>query len=169
MQGQNIVRVFFFCVFFAIGAAVLSGSVFSDVLLTFYQSRQLLETQKQRTSQLKSLIEDYNALLAEVEKDPNLSDACLPRRDSQDFIKRIAPATLGTKPDDANVIYPKASDELRIAAKKVLAENLKKTSVEPTVPAWLTRCSEPRWRIALFFSGAGLIFISFICFRVKVS
>ncbi len=154
MQSQNIVRAFFFCVFFGIGAAVLSGSVLCNVLLTFYQSYQLLGTQQQRTSRLKSLIADYNVLLTEVERDPN-------------FARRIAPATLGIKPDDENVIYPKAPDELQIAARKVLMEEPNKTSLEPTPPAWLTRYSGPRRRITLFLLGAGLILISFICFRAK--
>ncbi len=154
MKSQNIIRAFFFCVFFAIGAAVLSGSVLCNVLLTFYQNKQLLQEQQLRTSRLKSLIADYNALLTELENDPN-------------FVRRIAPATLGTKPDDANVIYPKASDELQDAARKVLAEESNQILVEPAVPRWLIRCSGSPWRIMLFFAGAALILISFICFRAK--
>jgi len=103
---------------------------------------------------MKSLIADYNAILTEIERDPN-------------FVKRIAPATLGTEPEDANIVYPKASDELQIAAKKVLAGDPNKILVEPPVPGWLTRCSEPRRRILMFLAGAGLILISFICFRAK--
>jgi hypothetical protein len=149
MQSQNIVRAFFFCAFFSIGAAVLSGSVLCNVLLQYYHNKQLLEAQQLRTSHLKSLIADYNALLTEIEKDPN-------------FVKRIAPATFGTRPDDANVIYPKAPDGLQIAARKVLAEEPNQTLTE--LPAWLIRCSEPRQRIMLLFAGAALILISFICF-----
>lgn len=154
MKGQNIIRAFFFCVFFAIGAAVLSGSVLCNVLLTFYQNEQLLQEQQLRTSRLKSLIADYNALLTELEKDPN-------------FVRRIAPATLGTEPDDANVIYPRVSKELQAAARKVLAEESNQTLIESAVPAWLTRCSTPCLRTMLFFAGAALILISFICFRAK--
>jgi len=158
MQGQNIVRAFFFCVFFAIGVALLSSSVLCDVLLAFYRNKHLLEAQQMQTSHLKSLIVDYNALLTEVERDPNC-------------IKRIAPATLGIEPDDENIIYPKATDELQIAAKRVLSEDPYQKRIEPAtgkVPAWLNRCSEPRWRIMLFLAGAALILISFICFAVKV-
>lgn len=149
MQGQKIVRTFFFCIFFGIGAMVLSGSILCDVLLAFYHNKQLLQEQQLRTERLKSLINDYNALLAELERDPN-------------FARRIAPATLGAEPDDADTIYPKATDELQIAARKVLSED--PNQIESTVPAWLSRCSEPHRRIILFFAGAGLILISFICF-----
>ncbi len=151
MQGRNIVRAFFFCVFFGIGAMVLSGSILCDVLLAFYHNKQLLHTQQQRTNHLKSLIEDYNALLEEIERDPN-------------FARRIAPAILGAEFDDADTIYPKATNNLQIAAGKVLAEDHNRVLIGPTMPAWLSRCSEPRRRIILFFAGAGLILISFICF-----
>jgi hypothetical protein len=154
MHGQSILRTFFFCVFFAIGASVLSGSVFCNVLLRYYHNRQLLQEQQRLTGQMKSLIADYNELLAEIGRDPN-------------FAKRIAPATLGTRADNGNVIYPEASDQLREAARKVLAEGSNQTLIVSAVPAWLTRCSEPRWRIMLFFSGAALILISFICFGAK--
>jgi hypothetical protein len=152
MQGQNIVRAFFFCVFFAIGAVVLSGSVLCDVLLRYYQSKHLLHIQEQRAELLKELIADYNVLLTEVERDPN-------------FVRRIAPATLGTEADDTNIVNPKATDELQIAARKVLTEDPNQILVEPPVPVWLIRCSKPCRRITLFLFGAGLIIISFICFR----
>ncbi len=151
MQGQKTIRAFFFCVFFGIGAMVLSGSILCDVLLAFYHNKQLLHSQQQRTNHLKSLIEDYNALLEEIERDPN-------------FVKRIAPATLGAEFDDADTIYPRATNDLQIAAKKVLAKDHNQELIEPEAPAWLTRCSEPHRRITLFFAGAGLILISFICF-----
>lgn len=154
MKSQNIIRAFFFCAFFAIGAAVLSGSVLSNVLLAFYQNKQLLQEQRLRTSRLESLIADYNTLLTELEKDPN-------------FVRRIAPATLGTEPDDANVIYPRVSKELQAAARKVLAEESDQILVEPAVPRWLVRCSASPWRIMLFAAGAVLILVSFVCFRAK--
>jgi hypothetical protein len=151
MQGRNIIRAFFFCVFFGIGATVISGSILCDVLLTFYHNKQLLHNQQQRTNHLKSLIADYNALLEEIERDPN-------------FARRIAPATLGAEFDDADTIYPKATNDLQTAARKALAKEHNQQLAEPNTPAWLTRCGEPHRRIILFFAGAGLILISFICF-----
>ena len=151
MQGRNILRTFFFCAFFGIGAAALSGSVLCDVLLKFYRGKLLLHAQQQRTDDLKSLIADYNALLAEIEKDPN-------------FAKRVAPATLGAEPNDEDTIYPRATVEQLQATRKILMEESNRKLDEPAVPRWLTRCSEPRRRIMLFVAGAFLILISFVCF-----
>ena len=47
---------------------------------------------------------------------------------------------------------------------RVLAEEPNQQPAEPEMPEWLTRCSEPRRRMMLFFSGGALILISFICF-----
>ena len=151
MRRQNIVRAFLFCVFFAVGAVVLSGSVLSDVLLSYYRGRHLLQAQRQHTEHLKSLITDYNVILTEFEKDPN-------------FVKRIAPATLGAEPDDANTIYPKATAEQLAAVRRILAQRADRKSTKPAVPGWLSRCSGPRRRIVLFFAGAVLILVSFVCF-----
>ena len=151
-------RTLFFCVFFSIGAVVLSGSILCDVLLRYYLGKHLLHTQQQHTNHLKSLIEDYNALLEEIEKDPN-------------FAKRIAPATLGTEPSDEDTIYPRATAEQLAETRKILKEqqnhqlaSLRSGLVKPAIPEWLSRCSEPWRRITLFVAGAVLILISFVCF-----
>jgi len=130
---------------------VLSGSVLCDVLLRYYRDKHLLQAQRQRTDCMKSLITDYNELLAEVKTDPN-------------FAKRIAPATLGTEPNDADTIYPRATIEQLTAARRALTEQPNQQSTEPVVPSWLSRCSEPRRRTILFLAGASLILISFVCF-----
>lgn len=151
MQGRNVLRTFFFCLFFGIGAAALSGSVLCDVLLKYYHSKHLLHAQQQRIDDLNSLINDYNALLAEIEKDPN-------------FAKRVAPATLGTEPNNEDTVYPRATLEQLDATRKILMEESNRKSDEPAVPKWLTRCSEPRKRIMLFVAGAVLILVAFVCF-----
>ena len=151
MQSQDIIRVFLFAVFFSIGAAALSCSVLCDDLLRYYRNRELLESEKNLSNQLESLNADYDALLEQLRKDPNL-------------IRRIAPATLGMEPNDANTIYPRATAGQLAAARKALAESSNRNSTEPKVPVWLTRCSEPYRRIILFFAGAALILIAFICF-----
>ncbi len=129
----------------------MSGSVLCDVLLKFYRSKHLLSEQQQRTEDFKSLIADYDALLADIEKDPN-------------FAKRVAPATLGAEPNDEGTIYPRATVQQLQATRKILMEESNRNSDEPAVPQWLTRCSTPRRRIVLFVAGAVLILISFVCF-----
>ena len=152
MQRQNIIRVFLFVVFFSIGAISLGASILCDDLVRYYRNRQLLKASQGSLDRLKSLNVDYDILLEQLEKDPNL-------------FKRIASATLGTEPEDADAIYPRATAEQLAVAHRVLTKEPAQQPAEPPMPEWLTRCSEPRRRMMLFFSGGALILISFICFR----
>ena len=138
-------------VFFGIGAAALSGAIVCDDLLRHYQNRQLLRTAEENLERLTKLNADYDAVLRELKADP-------------DVLKRLAPATLGTEPVDANTVYPRATAEQLAAARRALAKDTSGQPAAPQKTGWLERCSEPRRRIALFASGAFLILISFICF-----
>ena len=144
-------RVFLFIVFFSIGATAMYASIICNELIGHYHKRQLLKAKQEGTNRLESLIADYDALLEQLKKDPNL-------------IERIAPATLGIEPADANAVYPKVTPEQLAAARKALMEDSGNRTAEPIVPDWLTRCSEPRRRIILFLAGAFLILVSFIWF-----
>lgn len=149
MRRQNILRTFLFIIFFSIGAVALSGSILCDDLVRYYHNRQLLKAKEELSNRLKSLNSDYDSLLRNLEKDPNLFD-------------RIASLVLGTGGNDANTIYPKATEELLEAVKRALEEDSSQQSIEPVMPAWLMRCSEPIRRVILFFAGASLVLISFI-------
>ena len=140
-----------FVIFFSIGAGSLGISILCDDLVQYYHNRQLLKVTQQSLDRLESLNADYDALLEQLEKDPNL-------------IKRLAPAALGTEPEDANAVYPRATPEQLAAARKALTQDPNDQSTVPTLPEWLTRCSEPRRRITLFVAGSVLILISFTCF-----
>jgi len=148
---QNVIRTILFALFLSGGAVSLGASVLCDDLVRYYRNRQLLKMAEESLDRLKSLNVDYDVLLEQLEKDPNL-------------FKRIASVTLGTGPEDANAIYPKATAEQLAAARRVLAKRLNQQSVEPMMPGWLTRCSRPSRRMVLFFSGGALILISLICF-----
>ncbi|MHC4596347.1 MAG: hypothetical protein ACYS9C_10280 [Planctomycetota bacterium] len=152
LQKQNVTRTILFVVFFNIGAISLGVSILSDDLVRYYRNRQLLQTAQESLDRLRSLNVDYDVLLEQLDKDPNL-------------FKRIAAATLGTEPEDADAIYPKATPDQLAVARRVLADELDQQPPEPVMPAWLTRCSEPFRRMMMFFSGGALILISFICFR----
>ena len=148
---NTILRTFLFVVFFSIGAAALSCSILCNDLLRYYRNKQLLKTAEVSLNQLESLNTDYDALLQQLQKDPN-------------FVRRIAPATLGTEPEDADAIYPKATGEQLAVARRVMTKEPDQEPAEPVMPGWLTRCSEPFRRTMMFFSGGALILISFICF-----
>lgn len=151
MPRQTIIRALLFVVFFSVGAAALSFSVLCEDLLRYYHNKQLLRAAGESSNRLESLNADYDALLWQLEEDPNL-------------VRRIAPATLGTEPADANAVYPKATAEQLAAARKTLTEDLNKQSDEQEMPHWIIRCGEPYRRIILFLAGAFLVLISFIWF-----
>ena len=140
-----------FVVFFSIGAMSLGISILCDDLVQYYRNKQLLTVTQQSLKKLESLNADYDALLEQLEDDPNL-------------VKRLAPATLGTEPEDANAVYPRATPEQLAAARQALTQDPSDQSTAPMLPHWLTRCSEPRRRITLFIAGSFLILISFTCF-----
>lgn len=140
-----------FVVFFGIGTAALTAATLYDDLLRYYRNKQLLRSSEETLNKLKSLNADYDALLKQLEENP-------------DLLERIAPATLGTEPADENTVYPKVTAEQLDAARKVLAKDLERQQSEAEMPEWIIRCSEPSKRIILFSAGAFLILISFICF-----
>ena len=148
---MNTIRIFLFVVFFGIGTASLSGSILCDDLVRYYRNRHFLETARESLNRLESLNADYDALLEKLENDPNV-------------VKRIAPAAIGVEPEDANTVHPVATPEQLAAARKALTKEPTPQLADSTVPQWLTRCSERRRRIGLSLAGAGLIFVSFICF-----
>jgi hypothetical protein len=152
MQRQNTLRTLLFIIFFGIGTAALAVPILYSDLLEYYRNKQLLISAEETLRQLESLNADYDALLKQLEEDPNL-------------LERIAPATLGTEPADSNTVYPNVTVEQLDAARKVLAQDLRQQSSGGAgVPYWIVRCSEPSRRIILFLAGALLILISFVCF-----
>jgi hypothetical protein len=151
LRGQNILRTLLFVVFFGIGTAALTAASLYDDLLRYYQNKQLLRSAEETLNKLESLNADYDALLKQLEENPGL-------------LERIAPATLGTEPADANTVYPKVTAEQLNAARKVLAKDLERQHSSAEMPEWIIRCSKPSKRIILFSAGAFLILISFICF-----
>jgi len=156
LRRQNIIRAFLFVIFLSIGVAAIFVSIVCREFVGYYHKRQLLKAIQQATAQLESLNADYDALLQQLEKDPNL-------------IKRIAPAVLGTQPPDANAVYPKVRVEQLAAARRALMEDLDRQTVDSAVPAWLIRCNSPRSRIVLFLAGACLVLISLVCFGPEKS
>ncbi|MHC4520238.1 MAG: hypothetical protein ACYTAS_16730 [Planctomycetota bacterium] len=154
MQSQGIVHFLLFVVFFSIGAAALGGAVLCDDLILYCQNRQLVREAERSLERLESLNREYDALLAQLERDPNL-------------LKRIAPATLGTEPEDPNAVYPRARARELALARKALLDQAGEAPPEEVVPHWLQRCSEPSRKLGLFVAGAGLVLISLVLFTPK--
>jgi hypothetical protein len=145
------IRTIFYVLFFAFGAASLGLSVLCEDLYQYYQNRQLARAARHSLEKLKALNDDYNMLLSQLDEDPNL-------------IKRLAPAAIGSEQPDPNTVYPRVTARQLAAARRALTDP-NQQAAEPVIPGWLSRCSEPPKRLALFVSGIALILISFICFR----
>lgn len=151
---QKVLQAVFFVLFFTIGAASIGVSVLCNDLTQYYRSRHLVKQAQMTLSRLESLNSDYDALLKQLEDDPNL-------------VKRIAPATLGAAYEDPNAVYPKArAAELAVARKALLDETAREPN-EPPLPKWLVRCSDPVKRIGLFAAGAALVLIALLCFAPR--
>jgi len=151
MRAERITRGLFFAIFFAVGAAVFSISILGDELVQYYQNRHFLKAAGDSLKKLKSLNDDYDALLGRVEKDPNI-------------LRNIAPAALGIEPDDTNTVYPRASLRSLARAREVLSEKLPQNTDEPAMPIWLNRCSRQPQRAVILLCGAFLILVAFIRF-----
>ena len=151
MLRHRIFHLFFFGVFFSVGAVALGVAVLCDDFVQYCHNKHLVKQAEQSVQRLKALNADYDGLLEQLEKNP-------------DLLKRIAPVTLGTQPADPCAIYPEARAEELAVARKALLAHTERESTEASIPAWLLRCSEPTKRITLFIAGAGLILISLVCF-----
>jgi len=147
----GFLRAIFFMLFFSVGAAALGSSILVDDLVSFYRNKQLLREAENSADKLKTLNDDYDALLSYLENDAN-------------YVERIALATVGIEPNEEGTAYPKFTAEELAAAKEALTKDKNPDSFEAALPEWLERCMEPRRRILLFFAGAVLILVSFSCF-----
>jgi hypothetical protein len=152
MQSQKILRTILFAVFFCIGAVGLSVSVLCEDLLRYYRNSATLKNAEETLERLKSLNEDYEALLLQLNQDPNL-------------LKRVKAITLRNSTPEPNTVYPEVTPEQLEAARQALMADTENKTNQPITPIWLQRSSRQPQRTALFIAGAFLIVISFVCFR----
>jgi len=148
---RNFVRLLLFVVLFSIGAVSLAVAVLYTDLVQYYRYNQLLLSVRQSVENLESLNARYDALLKNIEENP-------------DILSRAAPAVIGAEPVDTNAVYPRATAEELAAAAEALDRKQNEASLEQPLPEYLQRLGRPRYRIAMFVSGCGLILIAFICF-----
>ena len=78
MQRQGILHLFFFVVFFSIGAAALGGAVLCDDFVQYCRNKSFLQEAEASLKQLESLNAEYDALLDELRKTPPCSNASCP-------------------------------------------------------------------------------------------
>lgn len=151
VQPYGILRFLVFAVFFTVGAGALGGAVLCDDFIQYCRNQHLLRQADLSIRRLQALNADYDALLEQLESNP-------------DLFTRIAPVTLGTRPVDSNAAYPRARAQELASARKALTDPANEKSAEAAIPLWLQRASEPAKRIVLFIAGASLVLISTVCF-----
>jgi len=148
---QSAIRQVLFGVFFTLGAAVVCLAALIGDVMQYYSSRQQLVWVQRRVELLEKLNSDYEALLDRMQEDPNL-------------VKRTAPVILGIRPQEPDTAYPTAWPEELLAAQQALFVADEPPQGPPAMPGWLVRCSQTGTRRALFWSGAGMVVVAFICF-----
>jgi hypothetical protein len=148
---RNFVRLLLFVILFSIGAVALAVAALYPDLMRYYRYNRLLQSARESVAQLKSLTAQYDALLKNIENDPNI-------------LSRAAPAVIGAEPVDSNAVYPRATTQELAAAREALEKHSNDAFVERPLPEYLQRLGRPRYRIVMFICGCGLVLVAFICF-----
>ncbi|MBN1796109.1 MAG: hypothetical protein JW804_05500 [Sedimentisphaerales bacterium] len=151
---KDYTRLIFFIIFFSIGSVALFAALLFPDLLCYYQDKLYLYSLNDSIKNLEKLNAKYDALLENVENDPNM-------------LKRIAPVVLGAEPAEANTVIPDVTAEQVSAVRQAFKKVEDESGISPVTPKWLDRLSEPPRRIALFLAGCALVFVSFISFGQK--
>ena len=60
--------------------------------------------------------------------------------------------------------YPCDLDEIIAIAKEALKDDDNLKPSKAAIPNWASRITEPKIRQGLFFAGAALVLVSFVCF-----
>lgn len=147
-------RVFLFIIVIGLGIASLSLSMLSEEILDYYSRKIELRQLERSTRKTNVLIADYDALISEIDSDPNI-------------LTRLGSAVLGIDSNEPNGITVETTQAQLAVAMKVLQNQSTDAPAEVALPGWLLRCNKPRSRIVLFIAGSALILISFICFGAK--
>ena len=144
-------RYIFFCMFFAIGAGSITFSFLAPEILQNYKSMEALERTKINNKKLEDLIDTYDMQIEMTRIDP-------------DVLARLEEKTFGTQTPFDDTVFPYASEELMKLARKALDETEKIIVPTTTFRNYVHHSSNKRNRMGLFYAGAALILIAFICF-----
>ncbi len=150
-KTQAFIRYIFFCIFFAIGIAAIFLSIKADEIFSLYESSSLHEQTVAANERLVNLNSEYDMQLETIENDPNI-------------IVRLKGLELGQQPQRKETVFPEAPDEIIAIAKEALRNDDNLKPAESAIPQWASRIAEPKVRSGLFFAGAALVLVSFVCF-----
>ena len=147
----RFMRYILFCVFFASGMGALVFSILVDEINDVYQNSDALLKSEAENERLKSLSGEYDLQLKQLAKDPNV-------------VGRLKRITFGENPESEDTAYPTASSQDLETAEYVLATPAQSIDYDDPIRTVVERCMHEKIRQSLFFSGAGLILITFIFF-----
>ena len=155
MHKDIIIRILLFFFFFAAGLSVMTLSLLFNDVYGYYQNKEILAEAERNVEKLKTLNDDYDALLGQLRGDSH-------------FAERLAPATLGIQPKEKDVAYPRETVSQLAAARVALMKESESGAggpqQEPALPGWVERCKAANRRLALFIAGSALILIAFVYF-----
>jgi hypothetical protein len=146
-----VIRYIFFCIFFALGAAAMLIAIKADEIKDYYQSRDILTQTQQSNKKIETMLTEYDRQFSYIDNDPNV-------------LARLKHAVLGQQPQRDQTAFPTAPEKMIAKAKAALSDDQQIAPSDNSAPKWSTRITKPAVSKGLFFAGAGLILVSFICF-----
>jgi hypothetical protein len=150
-KTQAFVRYIFFCIFFAVGIAAIFLSIKAEEIYSLYESSSLLEQTNQANQRLENLNTQYDLQLQTIQRDPNI-------------LARLKEVELGQSPQREETVFPDAPDEIIEIAKEALRNDDNLKPATNAIPQWAARIQNSKIRQGLFFAGAALVLLSFVCF-----
>lgn len=116
-----------------------------------YKSIDQVRRLEASNPKLKERIDTYDKQIQTLENDPGI-------------LTRLAEKTLGIDTHNENEAFPQPSNELLEIANRALSEVEKTDAPKTKLREYIERCADKKTRKGLFYSGAALIMITFICF-----
>ncbi len=149
-----LTRYFFFCLFFAIGAGAITLSFLAPEMLDNYKSIDQLHRTEATNKELEERIDTYDKQIEMTINDP-------------DILIRLQQKKFGTETPQEDAAFPQPSDELMQIAKKAMGETEVTALPSSRLRKYIEQSAEKKTRKGLFYSGAALVLIAFICFGAQ--
>lgn len=140
-----------FIVFFTAGLIAISTGALVDDLTRYYTIKIKLDDTLATNDKIERLIEDHNAMLTNLQRDPNAA-------------QRLAMVTLGIEPNTADTAFPKSKQQTLSSARQAIIAAAPVTTPETVLPVWLERIQNQKMRLMLYIAGAGLVILAMTCF-----
>jgi hypothetical protein len=146
-----LIRYIFFCLFFTIGAGSIALSFLAPEILENYKSIDQLHRTEAGNVTLEERIDTYDKQIEMAQDDP-------------DILIRLQQKTFGIRPSQENAAFPEPSKELMQSANKAMKETENSSAAPSKLRKYIEQSADKKIRKGLFYSGAALILIAFICF-----